>query len=340
LKATLLDRVAECLARLKVGSEAMVVAVSGGPDSVALARLLVDLQDLGRAGPLVLAHVNHQLRGVQSDADEVFVSTLAKKVNVERLRKLTFCSERIDVKSLARMAGENLESIARQVRYEALARMARTAGARWVATGHTADDQAETVLHRLLRGTGLHGLAGIPEQRELGAGIHVIRPMLHITRAEVTQYLADIQQPFQVDSTNVDLEFTRNRIRHELLPQLARDYNPAVAEILSRLAEQAREAQTLIDMQAAELLAAVELPRAGAVLVLRREMLAQAPRHLVREMLRLVWKREHWPEGAMDFAHWDYLAALVQTEDSSLDLPDGIRARALGRIMQLTAPTD
>src|SRR5207245_2885635 len=117
-------------------------------------------------------------------------------------------------------------------------------------TGHTADDQAETVLHRLLRGTGLHGLGGIPARRDLAAGIEVVRPLLGTSRAEVLAYLQAEKQAFRQDSSNADLGFTRNRIRHELLPDLAR-YNPAIVSLLCRLADQAHEVQAIVAADAA-----------------------------------------------------------------------------------------
>ena len=114
-------------------------------------------------------------------------------------------------------------------------------GAGLVATAHTEDDQAETVLHRLLRGTGLHGLSGIPARRTLAPGIELLRPLLHVSRDEVSSFLRELKQPYRVDSSNVRLEFTRNRLRHELMPRL-KEQSPQVVSLLCRLAEQAREA--------------------------------------------------------------------------------------------------
>src|SRR5207237_1638397 len=121
------------------------------------------------------------------------------------------------------------------LRYRWLAETAREVGARWVATGHTADDQAETVLHRLLRGTGLQGLRGIAARRDLEPGVGVVRPLLQTTRGEVIAYLDGLGHPYRVDATNSDLSYTRNRIRAELLPLLAARYNPAVVRVLARL---------------------------------------------------------------------------------------------------------
>src|ERR1700722_13538830 len=132
----------------------VVAAVSGGADSVALLHALIAVRDLASPFPVILAHLNHQLRGVESDADEAFVAGLHGSLASGGAPTLMLRTGRIDVAAQARAAGANLEATARRVRYRWLAEVAREVGARWVATGHTVDDQAETVLHRLLRGAG------------------------------------------------------------------------------------------------------------------------------------------------------------------------------------------
>jgi tRNA(Ile)-lysidine synthase len=308
-----------------------VAAVSGGPDSVALLRALLAVR--GDA-PLTLAHLNHQLRGPDSDADEAFVAALHARLIAEGA-KLTLRCERIDVAARARRESDNLENVARRVRYGWLAEVARAAGAGWVATGHTADDQAETVLHRLLRGTGLKGLGGIPARRELAPGVEVIRPLLRVTRSEVLAYLRHIGQDFRLDASNADLRFTRNRIRHELLPHLAGHHNPAVVTVLCRLAEQAAEVQGREESAARALLAEAELPRAGPMLVLDRARLSAAPRNLIREAFRLLWRREGWPAGGASFETWERAAAVASGEIPAVDLPGRVRVRRHGRVVQV-----
>jgi tRNA(Ile)-lysidine synthase len=315
---------------------AMVVAVSGGPDSVALLRALKMLRRKNPSEPLVIAHLNHQLRGAESDADENFVRELVQRLQTEGFAGLTFRSECVDVAAQARSSGDNLENVARKLRYDWLARVAQEAGSRWVATGHTADDQAETVLHRLLRGTGLRGLSGIPARRELAPEVEVIRPLLRVRRSEVLDYLAKEGQSYRQDSTNLNVKLTRNRIRHELLPLLVENYNPNIADILCRLAGQATEVLRIEEAQARSLLSETELPRAGALLVFDRGRLALVPRHLIREMFRLVWGREGWPQGGMSFDHWERLAEVALGEVAAVDLPDGIRAWRRERVVQIS----
>ena len=327
----LVDRTRRCLRSLEEHGRGVVAAVSGGADSVALLHALLAARDPRTPFPVTIAHLNHQLRGAESDADEAFTADLHARLLAAGAPMLALRWERIDVAT----AGGNLEATARRVRYQWLAGVARDAGARWIATGHTADDQAETVLHRLLRGTGLQGLRGIAARRELEPGVGVVRPLLQTTRTEIVAYLNSLNQPFRVDSTNSDLSFTRNRIRAELLPLLAAHYNPGIAACLARLAEQAEEVYRDEELDAAHLLRTAELPRAGSLLVFDRKRLADAPRRLTRATLRHVWAREGWPRDPMNYDAWERLADLVHVEDAAVDLPASIRARVRGAVLQL-----
>jgi tRNA(Ile)-lysidine synthase len=226
---------------LKPGNR-VAVAVSGGADSVALLRLLLALRsELGIAVSVV--HFNHKLRGVESDQDEAFVAQLTREHKVE----LHAAGADVQVEATAR--GLSVEAAARELRYEFFQQLVRPAGeGHWqldkVATGHTLDDQAETVLMRMIRGTGMRGLAGIypavdVEDDEEVVG-EVIRPLLKVRHQELTEFLNEIGQAWREDSSNLDPKFTRNRVRHRLLPLLEREFNPSIAEGLSELAEIAR----------------------------------------------------------------------------------------------------
>ncbi|HEY7404671.1 MAG TPA: tRNA lysidine(34) synthetase TilS [Candidatus Angelobacter sp.] len=208
----------------------VAVAVSGGADSVALLRMLLELrQELGIV--LSVAHFHHQIRGVEADSDQQFVTNLALHFQLE------FHAGSASVPDFARDHKLSLESAARELRHQWFAELLRREVATKIATAHTLDDQAETVLMRILRGTGVRGLAGIaPEQREK----HLVRPLLGITRKEIESYLNGIHQPWRNDSSNLDLTHTRNRVRHTLLPLLEKDFNPAIRQTLSDLAEVAR----------------------------------------------------------------------------------------------------
>jgi tRNA(Ile)-lysidine synthase len=326
MSAVLLAAVRRAWSSLGDPLPGLVVALSGGPDSVALARALLAVRPAPTI-PLVLAHLNHQLRGADSDADEAFVRAFSAD-------NFHLVCHQLDIRGIAHKEQANLEAIARRERYRWLADVARLQGLRFIVTGHTANDQAETVMHRLLRGTGLAGLRGIAFRRAVEAGIEVVRPLLCLSREQVLAYLRDIGQTARHDASNEDRRFTRNRLRHELLPQLQRDWNPRIVEILGRLAQQAEEVCQDEDDQARRLLQQVELPRAGTWIILDAERLRQASRRLSRAALRLVWQREGWSMNEMGFVEYERLVDLLATTGAS-DLPGGIHARRQGRVLQL-----
>ena len=211
----------------------VAVAVSGGADSVALLRVLLELRsELGVV--LAVAHFNHQLRGGDSEADEHFVAELAGR------NDLPFFSARRDVGEYARIHKLNLEHSARDLRYRWLERLAMEQEFDAIATGHTANDQAETVLMKLLRGAGTRGLGSISPVLMLEHR-PVVRPLLEVSRPQIESYLAAIGERWREDHTNRDHKLTRNRIRHKLLPLLERDYNSDILRLLSQTAEIARD---------------------------------------------------------------------------------------------------
>jgi tRNA(Ile)-lysidine synthase len=333
----LLDRVSDALTRLAPQGAGMVVAVSGGPDSVALLLALHQLHD----GPLVLAHINHQLRGAESDADESFVRELhARLVSGASLARREIppphlCCARVDMAAIAANRGDNLESAAREERYRWLTEVAREHGLGLVATGHTADDQAETVLHRLLRGAGLQGMRGIAERRPLDERVQLIRPLLAVSRAEVLAFLKAQGVTARQDSSNADLGFTRNRIRHELLPYLEKHFNPAVRDVMIRLAHEASEAYDAEHREVMALLEQAERSRVAGVVMLDRETLRGSTRRRVRLLFRHVWQREHWPTGRMTHEHWQRLEELVFDELTATELPEGPQARRWKHLIEV-----
>lgn len=334
------DQLAACLQRHGLDGAAGVIAVSGGPDSVALGHLGVCLLRAGKLPRLIFAHVNHLLRGEESDADERFVLQLAALWHMGDDPRLQCRSTRIDVAQIARAEQGNLESIARRERYAWLCRLAGAEKAAWIATGHTADDQAETVLFRLLRGSGVHGLGGMAECRTLDGSIRLVRPLLGVRRQTLLDELHLSKIPYRTDSSNLERGFMRNRIRLDLLPLLEREFNPRVVGALCRLAEQARELSGEIAVQAEALRVVAELPRAGAMLVFAADRLEKAAPNLVREMFRLIWRREGWPMGEIDFERWHWLVEIVRGQRPACDFPGQIHARRVGQVVQISpSPT-
>ena len=230
-KSRLEQQVLETIRRYRLckAGDRVAVAVSGGADSVALLRLLEDLA--GELGiTLLVLHFNHRLRGAESEADERFVAALARAANLE------FMSSRADVAAEARRQGWNLEDAGRRLRYEFFAGVVESGHATRVAVAHTADDQAETVLGRLIRGTGFTGLGGI--YPVVG---HVVRPLLEIRRADLREFLEKRGESWREDPTNRDTRRLRARLRHQLLPELERDFSEAIVERCGELARLARD---------------------------------------------------------------------------------------------------
>ncbi len=209
----------------QIRGKRVLVAASGGADSTALALVL---RELG-CRP-VLAHVHHGIRGKAADADARFVRALARKLGAP------FFLGKFNVPAEAQKTGESLEMAARRLRRGFLVQTAKREKIRFIATGHTADDQAETVLLRIARGTSVAGLAGIPYAATQG-GATFIRPLRDATRNQVVEFLKSRRQPWREDATNADDFALRNRVRHEILPLLEKRLNPAVRPALLRLAD-------------------------------------------------------------------------------------------------------
>lgn len=308
----------------------VLAAVSGGADSVALLRALHRLQAEGRF-ELHAAHFNHGLRGAASDADARWVADVCRQLGVP------ITLDGVDEDTPGRMG--SIEEEARHRRYAFLIETARHTGAPFVATAHTADDQVETVLHHVVRGTGLAGLGGMPAARGLAwrdgnPQTTLIRPLLRLRRADVEAYLQALGQDYRQDATNADEQFTRNRIRHTLLPLLREQFNPRVDEALLKLSQQARQAADALDSVAAALLAAAALQIAPEICRLDRAALREAHPHLVRCALVLLWDRAGWPRQMMAFDDWQRTAALA-SEEGALTLPGNIDARTRGNALVL-----
>jgi len=297
----------------KTFDHGILAAVSGGADSVALLHVLA--QDMPKEGKLAIAHVNHGLRGTDSDADATFVRALAEKYG------LRYFEHRIE-------AGTTLsENSARELRYDFLVQQAEQIGFRYLATAHTADDQTETVLHRIVRGTGLSGLSGIAPLRSMTPAVSLLRPMLHLRRMAILSYLESLGKTFREDKTNLENQFTRNRIRNKLLPMLREEFNPQVDEAVCKLATLAAEHNCVV----AELLGRIidtalveDLPDR---IVLDVVPLQHYSNSVLREVLVFIWKHKKFPQREMDYFHWSALAELFRTSGKRLDFPGGISAQ-------------
>lgn len=308
----------QTLARLCGEHARIVLGVSGGADSVALLR---GLREAGWNDRVIAAHLNHRLRGQEAEDDARWVQALCQRLSVPA--EIGEC----DVAARAAQTNTGIEEAARSARYHFFSDVARRRAAPFVAVAHTADDQAETVLHHVLRGTGLAGLGGMPESRPLSDGLTLIRPVLTLSRTVLRTYLASIGQDFREDSSNASRDHTRNRLRQELLPLLARDYNPQIVERLLSLSQLAREAQEVLAHRARQLMQACLRDRDSESVQLEVESLRSEPRHLVRELFVEIWKSQDWPRQPMTARHWTGLAAVALGETVAMTLPGRIDAR-------------
>lgn len=265
-----------------VSGDRVLAACSGGPDSVALVSLLLKLRE-EMPVEVVVAHFNHRLRP-EAGADEAFVREMTCG------RVLPFVTGSADVRAHAAEGNLNLEEAGRVLRYRFLQGEARRLGATKIATGHTMNDQAETLLMRLMRGTGLAGLAGIPPV-QAGGPCPVVRPLLGLTRPRLLAYLEAEGEAFRTDTTNLDRRNLRNRIRLDLLPELERGYEPRIVEHLARLASIVREEDELLDEFVRELSQAFLVRKNREVSLDARSLPPQLPalaRRVLREFIREV----------------------------------------------------
>lgn len=245
MKEIILEKAEKAIIKygMVASGDGIVVGLSGGPDSVCLFHVLCSLKRKLQIGDIIAVHINHGMRGAESDGDEEYARRLAESMGAE------FISFKYDVPAVAAASGEGTEEAGRRLRYAAFEKIRREKGAARIAVAHNMNDQAETVMMRIMRGTGLRGLAGIDHMRADGI---VIRPLLDVKRSEIEAYCEENGLAPHIDSTNKQAIYTRNKIRLNLLPEIQRDFNPNIMEALVRLSEQAREDEDFIMNAAAE----------------------------------------------------------------------------------------
>ncbi len=327
----------------------VIVGLSGGPDSVALLRILLELRERGNADrEIFAAHLDHGIRRRAARLDARFCKQLCARLCVP------FIEKSVDVPALAKKSRLSIEEAARQARFDFFGEVVksvcgdshRAAPRRLppkqsvvVALGHQLDDQAETVLLRIFRGTGVLGLGGIPPARELkirGARkpVRLVRPLLAVSREEILRYLRDIRQPFRTDRSNLSTQYTRNRIRREVLPLLRKRFNPNVARALANLADISRQwTKTLEGLGRCDLLYAVEgepLERwtSEGKVRLNADALAELQPAVGQHALRSILHALKIPLKKMKAEHFRRVLALAaDTTRRTVQLPENLDAR-------------
>lgn len=276
--------------------EVVLIGISGGPDSVALTLILREINRRhSRHWRLILAHLNHGIRGKEALRDEQFVKDFSRQMG------LPFYTKHISI------SGRNLEAKAREKRYRFLSEIARKTGATSVAVGHTLDDQAETVLLRLLRGTALKGLRGIQPRRPIlpESKIMLIRPLLHVGRKDVINYLKENRQSYCTDSTNLHQYIRRNKIRLDLLPYLEK-YHKEVRKHLARIGETSRQTYDYVEAQAQEFLEK-NISSNGIPVKALRKLHPAVRSEVINQMI----KRVKGDSQGINFAHYQAIDSLI-----------------------------
>lgn len=308
--------------------DCVLVGVSGGADSIALLHALHAFRDR-LAISLAVAHLHHGIRGAEADADAEFVQRTAWRLGYPCI------VEHADVPARIRRTGESLEMAARAERLAFFDRAGRAFGADAIALAHTADDAAETFLIRLLRGSGLMGLRGLAPESRVGR-LRIVRPLIDISRAQVEAFLRTHRIPWREDLSNDDLSILRNRIRHQLLPLLEREYQPEIRRVLLRTAEALRGDADLVEPMICR---AHERAQKGEDLAVER--LASLEPALRRHVLARWLRSRGVPESRVDFRMIERVGHLVLCQRGMVDLAGGLVATyRAGRISILRAHRD
>lgn len=310
----------------------LLLAVSGGADSVAMLRLFHHwYRKISPKTRLIIAHANHGLRGEESDADEKFVQNLGE------LLDLPVVCQRLDLTSFS----GSLEEAARKARYAFLEKVAFQTGTRYIVTAHTQNDQVETILHHILRGTGLDGLAGMAAQRRLPSSMILLRPLLSFRREEILKYLRELNQDYRTDASNFSTNFTRNRIRQELLPLLQTFFNPQIEDALLRLRSIAVEMQVWMDAEMAVLEKRLiwENRKDGSLRIsLKRADWKEVPSFLQKTFLRRIWSRGGFAQQKMGKREWDLLSEMLRQESPPRLFPGNISVESGKTFLSIHVP--
>ena len=316
----ILERVEQTIQKFNMleSNDRVVIAVSGGPDSVALLYLLNKLKNKWRLY-LHIAHLNHMLRKDEADSESLFVSNLAKKL------KLPLSLEHIEVKDFAKKMKLSIEEAARKLRYDFFLKVAKENFISKIALGHNNNDQAETVLMRFLRGSGISGLRGIPAKRKLDSCL-IIRPLIEIRREQILRFLSLRNIPYRSDSSNLNNLYFRNRIRNELIPYLEKSYNPNIKEILANFAENISDDFDFLERSGQNRFKAVRANSAEGEITISSKKFSALHKALQKLVARLAVKELKGDLRRIDYRHWKELEDLLgkRPKNSIVDLPGGV----------------
>lgn len=307
----------------------IIAAVSGGADSVCMLNLLQSLKaELGFS--LCCAHLNHGLRGKAADHDEEFVRALCTQLGID------FYSKTVDVAKVAEEKKITCEEAGRMARYDFFNELKKTYGYSKVATAHNKNDNAETVLMRIIRGTGVDGLSGIPYTRDDG----VIRPVLDISRQQIEEYCRENGLDFCTDATNLENDFTRNKIRNLLIPYIEKEFNTRISDSLIRLSEAAEEDSKFLKAYTKRLYERLGNPVPGSKLnTLHIESLKMLEKPILTRLLRLAAEKSS--DVKLEKKHIeDVIGLLDKPTGTAINLPGGLNAEINYGWLTFSGPLD
>lgn len=321
MKNNLIERVLKTIRNYDMfkAGDTVLVAVSGGPDSIFLLKALDFLQKKLKLKKIIVCNLDHGIRGKESSEDSYFVRKLAEE------HGLGFIHKKINVPD-QKPKELSIEEAAREERYKFFSAAAKAVKADVIATGHTMDDQAETILMRIIKGASLKGIIGISPSRAVGS-IRVVRPLFDLEKKEIEDYLDERSIAYRIDSSNLDPIYFRNTVRKEILPYLEK-YNPRLRRVLCSLAEHLREDYEFIQEAKENAIRNTQYARRNVsnVEIKLKDLIVQ-PKALQKEILRDLLERSGGEVKRLSFRHWKELERLIahKGKGSSLDLPGDIR---------------
>jgi len=319
MRQILIERVLKTMRNYEMlmPGETVLAAVSGGPDSVFMLHALNKLKRKLKIKDVAVCNLDHGIRGEESEEDSLFVKGIAAQLG------LKFVHKKIDLKG-AKPKKFSMEEAARDERYKFFKEAAKKTSAAVVATGHTLDDQAETMLMRLIKGASLKGLVGISPVRDWD-GLRIVRPLAELEKTEILRYLHDAGIPYRIDRTNLEDKYFRNVIRREVVPFLEK-YNPRLKRSLFNLAEHLREDLEFITTEKSKA-GIAKTDSAGKKAEVDLKDIIMQPRAIQKEILRDMLDRSGGLVKRLSFRHWKEMEALVRRKGkgSSVHLPGGVR---------------
>ena len=299
----------------------ILLAVSGGPDSVVMTYILNKLK-LEFDFDIALAYFHHGIRR-ESDQEQEYVESLAS------MFKIGFYTEKADILLIAKKEKRSLEDVARRERYKFLTKTAKREKFNRIAVAHNSDDQAETLLQRLIRGSGLKGLKGISFKMDMN-GVEIVRPLLSSSRKDIEEYLKKNKISPCIDKSNFDIKFNRNKVRHELIPYIEKEFNPNIKELLCKTAANMSQLHSFIESEIEGLFKRC-VKKESSYVKIKIDRLKKLHPYMIAELIRRAVRVVKGDLNRLEYSHWKEIESLIydRPDNSIVDLPGGIKVKKI-----------